>query len=550
MRLYQRILLAPGLALLFLIVFAAVSYRAGNVSQQAMKEIFDTRFGIFQKTDKVLADVDAAHTRLYRLVTWIGNYDEAKAARASSELGAQIEGAAAVVRDLEGRAGLADEERRILKAILGQLASYQKHAATAVDLATVDVNTGLAALQTADVTFQDLRRSIDALVEVEKGLARQSYDQATAASRSAVFLAIVVFLVALAGAGLTGVAVSRSVARKMGGEPEYAAEVARRVAEGDLTLSIATRAEDRTSLLFAMRNMVERLAQVVGEVRTSAAGLSGAADQMSSTAQALSQGTGEQASTVEETTGSLEEMNASIAQNAENGRQTERMAVAGARDAEESGKAVRETVAAMKSIAERISIIEEIAYQTNLLALNAAIEAARAGEHGRGFAVVAQEVRKLAERAGKAAGEIGGLASSSVKVAEGSERLIAELVPAIRKTADLVQEVTAASQEQSAGVAQINKAMSQVDQVTQRNATAAEELSSTAEEMAAQARSLEQAVGFFSVGAQEVRAAGGAPPRALVAASRTAMPPRPPNGVLPKAAEAPRADPGQRPGRA
>ncbi|MGB8930271.1 MAG: methyl-accepting chemotaxis protein, partial [Anaeromyxobacteraceae bacterium] len=211
----------------------------------------------------------------------------------------------------------------------------------------------------------------------------------------------------------------------------------------------------------------------------------------------------------EETTSSLEEMSASITQNAENSRQTEQMANAGARNADESGRAVNETVGAMKSIADKISIIEEIAYQTNLLALNAAIEAARAGEHGRGFAVVATEVRKLAERAQKAAKEIGELAGTSVKVAEKSGELIAELVPAIRKTADLVQEVSAASQEQSAGVQQVSKAMSQVDQVTQRNASAAEELSSTAEEMSSQAEALLQVVGFFQVREAVMASRGG-----------------------------------------
>jgi methyl-accepting chemotaxis protein len=175
------------------------------------------------------------------------------------------------------------------------------------------------------------------------------------------------------------------------------------------------------------------------------------------------------------------------------------MANQGARNAEESGKAVLATVGAMRSIAERISIIEEIAYQTNLLALNAAIEAARAGDHGKGFAVVATEVRKLAERSQKAAKEIGELAGSSVKVAEQSGRLILDLVPTIRKTADLVQEVAAASSEQSAGVAQVSRAMSTVDSVTQRNASAAEELSSTAEEMATQAEALQQVMAFFMV---------------------------------------------------
>jgi methyl-accepting chemotaxis protein len=526
MRLYQRILLAPGLALLFLVLLAGGAYRAVTFDQGAMREIFSIRFAFFEKTSQVLADIDSAHASVYRLVTWIGNYDQAKVNRVSSEAMAQVEAAAAIVKDMEKQAQLSDDERRILGTLLGQLASYQKHVAMAIDLATADVNTGLAALQTADATFQDLRRSVGGLIDLERKLAQQRYDEASASYGRATLLGAIAFLLAFVGAGLTAALVSRSVARQMGGEPSYATEVARQVAEGDLTLSIATAAGDRSSLLFAMRGMVERLAQVVGEVRTSATGLSGAAGQLNATSQTLSQGTGEQAASVEETTGSLEEMSASIAQNAENSRQTEQMAVKGARDADEGGRAVRETVEAMKSIAERISIVEEIAYQTNLLALNAAIEAARAGEHGRGFAVVAAEVRKLAERAQKAAGEIGGLASSSVSVAERSERLLAELVPAIRKTADLVQEVSAASQEQSAGVAQINKAMSQVDQVTQRNASAAEELSSTAEEMAAQAESLLRLVGFFRVAGADAGGARALGP-AVAGPSRAPALPRP-----------------------
>ena len=399
----------------------------------------------------------------------------------------------------------------------GELASYRKHATMAVDLAKDDVNMGLAALQTADSTFQQLRKSTDALVEAERGLAQQRYQQARAALRRASLVLVLVLLLATAGAGLTGGYVSHSVARQMGGEPEYAADVARRVGEGDLSLSIATGAEDRSSLLFAMRGMVERLARVVGQVRASAEQLSGAADQVTSTAQALSQGTGEQAASVEETTSSLEEMSVSISQNAENSNQTEQMAAKGASDADESGRAVRETVVAMKAIAERISIVEEIAYQTNLLALNAAIEAARAGDHGRGFAVVATEVRKLAERSQKAAKEISGLAGSSVEVAERSGQLLGELVPAIRKTSELVQEVAAASREQSAGVAQINKAMVSVDQVTQRNSSAAEELSSTAEEMASQAESLRQLTGFFRLRGQADHAPGHGRPEARLA---------------------------------
>ena len=292
--------------------------------------------------------------------------------------------------------------------------------------------------------------------------------------------------------------ITRGLVGQLGAEPSALSEIATRVASGDLTVRFDAKGAE-TGVSASMRAMVDKLNQIVAEVRSGADALSAAAGQVSSTSQALAQGNGEQAASVEETTSSLEEMSASITQNAQNSVQSEQMATKAARDAEESGSVVKETAEAMTSIAERISIVEEMAYQTNLLALNAAIEAARAGEHGKGFAVVAQEVRKLAERAQKAAGEIGTLASSSLNVAGRSGQLLSELVPAIKKTAELVQDVASASQEQSSGVAQINKAMGMVDQVTQRNASASEELASTAEEMATQAESLQQLVGFFQV---------------------------------------------------
>ncbi|MCS6984307.1 MAG: methyl-accepting chemotaxis protein [Leptospiraceae bacterium] len=244
-------------------------------------------------------------------------------------------------------------------------------------------------------------------------------------------------------------------------------------------------------------NTVEKLSFVIDDVRKNADALVKAAEQLNMTAQALSQNATEQAASVEETSSSLEQMSASIAQNAQNAQTTEQIAVKSANEAQEGGRAVRETVEAMKKIAEKITIIEEIAYQTNLLALNAAIEAARAGEHGKGFAVVASEVRKLAERSQHAAEEIRDLASTSVHVAERAGGLLEIMVPNIRKTADLVQEIAYASSQQSQGVNQINSAMRQLDQVAQQTASAAEELAATAEEMNSQAEALLQMISFF-----------------------------------------------------
>ncbi|WP_437738258.1 methyl-accepting chemotaxis protein [Sorangium sp. So ce1335] len=318
-------------------------------------------------------------------------------------------------------------------------------------------------------------------------------------------------LLALVVAAMLAILFSRMVLVPL----NQAVSIHQRIAEGDFTGDVKVKSSDEFGqMLGAVKVMSDRLAGLIGEVRSGAVSVSSVSVQLSATAQSLSQGTSEQAASVEETMASLQQLNGTIAKNAANCKQVEETAHRRTKDAEQSGQAVRETVEAMKAIGQRIVIIEEIAYQTNLLALNAAIEAARAGEHGKGFAVVATEVRRLAERSRDAAKEIGSFAASSIVVAERSGQLIAELVPSIRETAELVQGVAVASKEQSNGVAQISGAVELIEQSTQRNAAIAEELASTAAELSAQAEQLQNVMASFRLSQEGDGDLGNKPPGA------------------------------------
>jgi methyl-accepting chemotaxis protein len=441
---------------------------------------------------------------------------------------------------------------------------------------------------------------LDKIVAINDEEAKKANAAAKAEVRKSISMIVAAMATGLVLSFGLAFILTKVIMNQLGGDPAYAQEIARKVSQGDMSMEIATRSNDTSSLLAAMKQMVdtirslaidmntlaaaavdgklatradaakhqgdfkkivegvnatldavigplntaaeyvekistgnipekitrdyrgdfnaiksnlntmiENLTSFAESVQTASDQVASGSQQLSSGSQQMSQGATEQASSVEEVSSSMEQMSANIRQNADNSQQTEKIALKSADDAQKGGKAVADTVNAMKEIARKISIIEEIARQTNLLALNAAIEAARAGEHGKGFAVVASEVRKLAERSQSAAGEISQLSLSSVQIAEEAGEMLVKLVPDIQKTAELVQEITAASKEQNSGVEQINKAVLQLNTVIQQNAGAAEETASTAEELSAQAEQLQSAIAFFKVSGQESRGKAG-----------------------------------------
>jgi methyl-accepting chemotaxis protein len=552
MKLSVKLMIAPLVAIGFLIAMGAASYSALTLQQEAANTFYQGVFGRYKSVVEAGSVMGDVHAGIYRLLSIAGAVDESRLIAEAGEVKWRLEEAKNQLSQLANLTDKGQAGDAVLDSALEKLGKYAKAVELAIELGTVDANTGTAAMQTADFAYQELSKDLALLVEAERNKAEELFGVTRAAYRSAwntmLALAVAAVIASLLAAALQARAMVLRLRRAM--------KSAEALSRGDLTRRVKGDSRDEVGqMLTELGNSTEQLARLVGTVRQITESVQGASSEIARGNQDLSSRTEEQASSLEETASSLEELTTTVRQNAENAQRASQLAAEATGAAAKGGQVVEKVVETMdritgssRKISEITAVIDSIAFQTNLLALNAAVEAARAGEQGRGFAVVAAEVRNLAQRSSGSAKEIKRLIEESVGLVQSGSQLVGqagstmdEIMGAVKRVTEIVTAITTASQEQSMGIDQVNQAMAQIDRVTQQNAALVEEAAASAESLQEQAERLVSAVVAFKL---DEGAADAAPAPAPAAA----QPPAAPEQPAEKPAEKPAA--GRKPRRA
>ena len=512
MRLYHKLFIGPASAILFFLLFGSVTIFAMWLEKSALVDIYENRLSHLSVSTQAAEKIAMVQSSVYRLLSVISTYDKKLVQQMSQEQQDSIEG---IITELNeaypANNSLSRQSRDLLDPVISTLSEYKSDVADAINIASADSKRGMAQMhKKADYTYDTLIVNLTNLVAHESSQAKARYTEATATFNQSLYIAVIVLVAACVVTMLISAYMGRLILRPL----MQAVRVAKQVASGDLTSRVEVSSKDETGQLSqSLKEMNTSLAGIVSNVRAGANSIAIAAKEITIGNDELSQRTSEQASSLEETAASLEELTSTVRQNAEHSMQANQLASMACDVAIKGGATVEQVVVTMgaitdssKKVGDIISVIEGIAYQTNLLALNAAVEAARAGEQGRGFAVVASEVRNLARRSADAAKEIKSLIDDSMSKVDNGSKLVheagqtmREIVDSIKKVSNISAEIAAASNEQSAGIEQVNQAIVQMDGVTQQNAAMVEEASAAAAALDEQARKLNEAVNIFTL---------------------------------------------------
>ncbi|MFA6312765.1 MAG: methyl-accepting chemotaxis protein [Sterolibacterium sp.] len=541
MNLLNKMLIAPAVTIVLMLVLGAIGYWSMNSQQAALEELFNGRFSHTAVATDISSDVLRAHAHAYRVMTWSASRGDGYIEKETKILLADFDKNAAEFAVWAARPNLTEEERALGKQMLGQISKYRNSIASSLDMATADINSAVMTMQSADDNFKQLSASTDKLVALEKQLGKSDVDRSASVFRRMLSIALAGLVASICIAGGLSFAMARGVMGQIGGEPAYATEITRQIAEGNLTVSIRTVPGDNSSLLAAMRQMHEALRRIIDQIHQIVQEVAHNTEQMATVSRKVSDGSDRQSEAAVSMAAAVEEMTASVGHVAANADGVKEMAAEARSLSEDGSETVKHAITDINKIADSFShstqliqtlstqteqissianVIKEIADQTNLLALNAAIEAARAGEQGRGFAVVADEVRKLAERTTQSTQEIATMIASiqsgtqsavqgmdaggaqvgqGVSMAAKAGESMVQIEASTRKVLDATAQISSALREQNSASNLISQNVEKIAVMAEENDVAVKEVARAAERLEGLAASLKSSVGMFRI---------------------------------------------------